>query len=96
MKDFTTIIKKPLVTEKGTMLRQEDNQVIFSVGIDANKIEIKKAVEGLFKVHVEDVRTILMKGKIKRFGRHEYRRSNWKKAIVKLKKGDSIEIYEGV
>lgn len=96
MKDLTTIIKKPLVTEKGTMLKEQGNQVLFAVAKDANKIEIKDAVEKLFKVHVTDVKTMVMKGKVKRYGRHEYQRSDWKKAIVTLKAGDTIEFYEGV
>jgi large subunit ribosomal protein L23 len=96
MKDYTKIIKRPIVTEKGTKLRQEENQVIFAVAKNANKIEIKKAVEELFGVHVEDVKTMNMSGKAKRFGMHNYNRPDWKKAIVKLKSGESIEFYEGV
>ncbi len=96
MKDITRILKRPLVTEKGTMLREEGNKVIFSVAPDANNIEIKKAVEELFGVHVEDVRTMNMKGKAKRWGHRSFERSDWKKAIVTLKAGESIEFYEGV
>jgi large subunit ribosomal protein L23 len=96
MKDYTQIIQRPIVTEKGTMLRQESNQVMFAVSRDANKIEIKKAVEALFNVHVEDVRTMNVDGKQKRFRQHSYKRSAWKKAIVTLKAGESIEFYEGV
>jgi large subunit ribosomal protein L23 len=96
MKDYTQIIKRPLITEKGTMLRDSANQVMFAVDIDANKIEIKKAVEALFNVHVEDVKTMNLSGKSKRFGTHGYKRSSWKKAIVKLKAGETIEFYEGV
>ena len=96
MKDFTQIIERPIITEKGTMLRQEGNQVVFSVNKNANKIEIKQAIENLFKVHVEDVKTMVMKGKKKRWGMHQYKRSTWKKAIVKLRDGESIEFYEGV
>ncbi|HPD22318.1 MAG: 50S ribosomal protein L23 [Pseudomonadota bacterium] len=96
MKDYTQIIKRPIVTEKGTMLRQEENQVVFAVAKHANKIEIKKAVEELFSVHVEDVKTMNMNGKTKRFGMHTYRRPDWKKAIVTLRSGESIEFYEGV
>ena len=96
MKDYTQIIKRPIVTEKGTMLRQQENQVIFAVAKNANKIEIKKAVEELFRVHVDDVKTMNMNGKIKRFGMHTYKRPDWKKAIVTLKSGESIEVYEGV
>ena len=96
MKDITTIIKKPLITEKGTMLRQDHNQVVFAVDKNSNKIEIKNAVEKLFKVNVEDVKTIVVKGKKKRVGRWESLRSDWKKAVVTLKEGDTIEFYEGV
>ncbi len=96
MKDYTQIIQRPIVTEKGTMLRQESNQIVFAVRKDANKIEIKKAVEELFNVHVEDVKTMNINGKSKRWGMHNYRRSDWKKAIVKLKAGESVEFYEGV
>lgn len=96
MKDITKIIERPIITEKGTMLRQDSNYVVFSVRGDANKIEIKQAVEDLFGVHVEGVQTMVVKGKKKRWGMHQYKRSTWKKAIVKLKEGESIEFYEGV
>lgn len=96
MKDITTILKKPLITEKGTMLKESANKVLFAVDKNANKIEIKDAVERLYKVHVLDVKTMVVKGKAKRFGRHAYQRSDWKKAVVTLKDGDSIEFYEGV
>ncbi len=96
MKDITKIIERPIITEKGTMLRQDSNYVVFSVRGDANKIEIKQAVEDLFGVHVEGVKTMVVKGKNKRWGAHQYKRSTWKKAIVKLKEGESIEFYEGV
>ena len=96
MKDFARILERPIITEKGTMLRQNANQIVFAVNKDANKIEIKHAIENLFSVHVEDVKTIVVKGKKKRGGMHQYRRSTWKKAIVKLKAGESIEFYEGV
>lgn len=96
MKDYTQIVKRPIVTEKGTVLRQEQNKVVFAVARNANKIEIKKAVEELFGVHVEDVRTLNMNGKSKRYGMHAYKRPDWKKAIVTLKSGESIEFYEGV
>ena len=96
MKDITTILKKPLITEKGTMLKESANKVLFAVDKNANKIEIKDAVERLYKVHVMDVKTMVVKGKAKRFGRHAYQRPDWKKAVVTLKDGDSIEFYEGV
>jgi large subunit ribosomal protein L23 len=96
MKTASSILKRPLVTEKGTQLREKDNKVVFSVAKDANKIEIKQAVEELFNVHVDDVKTMVMKGKIKRWGYRPYQRSDWKKAIVTLKAGETIEFYEGV
>ncbi|HOO39172.1 MAG TPA: 50S ribosomal protein L23 [Deltaproteobacteria bacterium] len=96
MKDFTQIIEKPIITEKGTMLRQDGNQLVFAVHKDANKIEIKQAIEDLFSVHVEDVKTMVVKGKTKRWGMHQYKRRAWKKAIVTLRQGESIEFYEGV
>ena len=96
MKTASSILKRPLVTEKGTQLRDKDNKVIFSVAKDANKIEIKRAVEELFNVHVEDVKTMVMKGKTKRWRYRPYQRSDWKKAIVTLKAGETIEFYEGV
>ena len=96
MRNITQILKKPLVTEKGTRLREKDNKVIFAVPKDANKVEIKKAVEEMFSVHVEDVKTMIMKGKTKRWGQHAYARSDWKKAIITLKAGESIALYEGV
>jgi len=96
MKTASSILKRPLVTEKGTQLRDKDNKVIFSVAKDANKIEIKRAVEELFNVHVEEVKTMVMKGKTKRWRYRAYQRSDWKKAIVTLKAGETIEFYEGV
>ncbi len=96
MKDRTKIIKRPLITEKGTMLRAENNQIIIAVERAANKIEIKQAVEEVFRVHVEEVRTMVVKGKAKRWGRHAYQRSDWKKAIVTLREGESVELFEGV
>jgi large subunit ribosomal protein L23 len=96
MKDFSQILKRPLITEKGTRLREKDNKVIFAVPRDANKVEIKHAVEEMFNVHVEGVKTMIVKGKTKRWGLHPYSRSDWKKAIVTLKKGETIAFYEGV
>ena len=96
MKDFARLLERPIITEKGTMLRQKANQLVFAVDRNANKIEIKQAIEELFNVHVEEVKTIVVKGKKKRWGMHQYRRSTWKKAVVKLKAGESIEFYEGV
>ncbi|KPJ60962.1 MAG: 50S ribosomal protein L23 [Latescibacteria bacterium DG_63] len=90
------IVRRALVTEKGTQIREAANQYIFEVDPRANKFEIKKAVEAIFSVEVGSVRTVRMKGKMKRMGVHSGRRAHWKKAIVTLKKGQSIELFEQV
>ena len=89
------IILGPLVTEKSTR-GSENNQVTFKVSLDASKPEIKKAVESLFEVKVKQVNTIRMKGKVKRFKGHVGKRSNWKKAIVSLQEGETIDMMTGV
>jgi len=89
------IIIKPVVTEKSIGL-MENNKYVFKVALSANKIEIKKAVEEIFKVKVGDVNTVRVKGKEKRMGRSVGRTSDYKKAIVQLAEGDSIEIFEGL
>lgn len=94
MKEPRSVIIRPHITEK--MSKEKDNfKYAFEVDIDANKHEIKKAVEELFKVKVIDVKTVIVKGKVKRLGRFEGRRKDWKKAIVTLKKGDVIPLFEG-
>lgn len=95
MKSPHEIIRRPLLTEKGTRLKEEQNKYLFEVARAANKIEIKKAVEALFRVHVLSVNTVSLKGKEKRVGRFRGRTSDWKKAIVTLKAGDTIEFVEG-
>lgn len=89
------IIKKPLVTEKGTLAGQAANQYFFKVDVKATKPGIRAAVESIFKVKVENVRTMNVAGKLKRVGRSVGRTSNWKKAVVTLKEGDRIEFLEG-
>lgn len=96
MKNPRKIIKVPLVSEKGTNMRLDQNKYVFKVDKKANKLEIKRAIEELFKVKVEDVATMMMHGKPKRMGRFEGRRPDWKKAIVRLKKGEIIELFETV
>ena len=96
MKSTNRIIKQAIVSEKGTIMRDESNRYVFKVNPDANKIEIKSAIEKAFSVKVLDVKTMNMKGKTKRLGRFEGKRSSWKKAIVRLKEGDSIDIFEKV
>ena len=91
-----TIVRRALITEKGTRIRERENGYLFEVARDANKIEIREAVRKLFNVQVEDVRTVLVRGKKKRIGRFAGMRPHWKKAIVTLKAGDTIEFFEGV
>ena len=90
------IIRRPLITEKGTILKDDNNQLVFEVDPHSNKSEIKKAVEKLFKVTVVSVKTQNRAGKPKRLGRSAGRRRNWKKAIVTLKQGDRVDFFEGV
>jgi large subunit ribosomal protein L23 len=95
MKSVYQVLVCPMLTEKGTLLKETDNKVLFKVAKDANKIEIKKAVEEIFKVKVDRVATMNYKGKKKRMGRYEGRRADWKKAIVKLKEGEKLDFIEG-
>jgi large subunit ribosomal protein L23 len=96
LKPARKIILKPLVTEKSTDLRVKEDKYAFEVDLKANKPEIKKAIEELFKVNVVGVHTMIVHGKVKRMGRFEGKRPNWKKAIVSLKKGEKIEFFETV
>ncbi len=96
MKTSYEVLLSPLLTEKGTLLKEKDNKVLFKVARDANKIEIKKAVEEIFKVKVNCVTTINCKGKKKRLGRHEGKRPDWKKAVVALKEGEKLDFIEGM
>ena len=96
MRNPREIIRIPLVSEKSTSMRINENKYVFKVDKKANKLEIKRAIEELFKVKVEDVTTMIMYGKPKRLGRFEGRRPDWKKAVVRLKKGETIELFETV
>jgi large subunit ribosomal protein L23 len=96
VRDARSIILKPLVTEKGSRLREQGNKYLFSVAPDANKIEIKRAVQDIFNVKVKDVKTIVVHGKVKRMGVFEGKRPNWKKAVVTLEAGSSIDLFEQV
>jgi large subunit ribosomal protein L23 len=104
-----SVIKRPLLTEKSARLRETGGasesaaegeeyaqKVLFEVARDANKIEIRAAVQQLFKVTVTEVRTLVVRGKVKRVGRFSGQRPSWKKAFVTLKPGDNIEFFEGV
>lgn len=91
-----SIIKRPLMlTEKGNVLRETQNQYFFEVDRRANKIQIKAAVESLFNVKVLAVRTLVMRGHTRRMGRGYAKTKNWKKAIVSVKDGDTISFFEG-
>jgi large subunit ribosomal protein L23 len=90
------IIRRPLVTEKSNLAREEDNVVTLAVDPRANKHEIRNAVETLFEVQVLDVRTMRMPRKTRRVGKTMGRKAEWKKAIVRLAEGQSIEFFEGV
>ncbi len=96
MKNTYEVLRGPLLTERGTLLKETDNKVLFRVAKDANKIEIKRAVEEIFKVKVDRVTTMNCKGKRKRMGRHEGKRPDWKKAIVTLKEGEKLDFIEGM
>jgi large subunit ribosomal protein L23 len=95
-KDPHSILIRPLLTEKVTRLREEKNQIAFVVAPNANKIEVRQAAEEALKVHVEKVRIINMKGKRKRLGRSEGRRPDVKKAILTLRAGEKVDLFEGV
>lgn len=90
------MVVRPLMTEKSMRLKDERNAVTFQVVPDANKVEIRQAVEAIFNVKVSAVRTSNMEGKLKRMGRHQGRRPSWKKAVVTLAPGHKIELVEGV
>lgn len=89
------IVRRPLITEKTTIQKDEFNQLSFEVAPKANRVEIKKAIEEVFGVRVSSVRTMQVRGKLKRRGRILGRRRNWKKAIVTLMPGERIEFFEG-
>ena len=89
------IIKRPLDTEKLDRMRDRENKFAFEIDMKANKTEIKQAIEALFKVKVVAIKTAIVRGKFRRIGRNEGRRPNWKKAIVTLKEGDAISLFEG-
>ena len=89
------VVLGPVVTEKGTLVNESSNQVVFRVNPHANKVEIRQAIEVLFKVKVTKVRTFRQLGKIRRVGRHMGRRADWKKGYVTLAEGSRIDFFEG-
>ncbi len=95
MKNLYEVIRRPLLTEKSTLLKEAQRTLVFEVHRDATKPEIKKAVEALFDTKVEAVRVAIVHGKVKRQGRHAGRRPDWKKAFVVLKEGaKTVEFFE--
>lgn len=96
MKNARSIIIKPLVTEKGSQVREAENKYLFSVAKTANKIEIKRAVEEIFDVKVKSVKTATVHGKVKRLGVYSGKRPDWKKAVVTLEPGQTIDLFEQV
>jgi large subunit ribosomal protein L23 len=90
------IIKRPLITEKTSIQKEDYNQITFEVDRRANRVEIKRAVESIFNVNVAAVRTIQVKGKTKQRGRIVGKRRDWKKAIVRLMPGERIDFFDGV
>jgi large subunit ribosomal protein L23 len=96
LKSERNIIRKPIVTEKAVWLKEKTNKYVFEVEKNCNKIEIKHAIEKLFKVTVTDIWTHTTHGKVRTRGRSHGRRPDWKRAIVQLKTGDTIEFLEGV
>lgn len=96
MKDPRDVVRRALITEKGTVLREARQQYLFEVQRDANKIEIKRAVETIFNVKVASVRTQQVHGKVRRQGRFVGRKNDWKKAIVTLQPDQKIELFEQI
>jgi large subunit ribosomal protein L23 len=94
--DIHQVIREPHITEKATLQKGLANQVTFKVHKDANKLEIKKAVETLLNAKVLQVKTMNLRGKSRRLGRNIGKRSDWKKAVVRLAPGEKIEFFEGV
>ncbi len=96
MKDLLHVIRSPLTTEKGTLVNEQGNQFVFKVRPEANKIEIRRAVETFFKVKVEKVHTMNYLGKNRRVGKSVGQRPRWKKAYVTLATGQRIDLFENV
>ena len=94
--DLYKVIKAAHITEKGTLQKELQNQIAFKVDRKANKVEIRRAVETLFKTKVVDVKTMNIKGKRRRVGRTLGKKADWKKAVVKLAPRESLEFFEGM
>jgi len=94
--DIYQVIKEPRITEKANIQKEDTNQVTFKVHKKANKVEIRQAVETFFKIKVLDVRTMNVRGKRRRMGKTVGKKSDWKKAVVRLAPGENIEFFEGM
>jgi len=94
--DMYQVLKRPLITEKGTRQKEQSNQMIFEVDRRANRVMVRNAVESIFKVNVLSVKLMNVKGKERRVGKNVGRRPDWKKAIVRLGPGENIEFFEGI
>lgn len=93
MKPLHQIIRKPLISEKGNLLKEHSGVVTFEVARDANKVEIKRAIEDAFEVKVKTVNTAVIRGKVKRVGTNLGQRNNWKKAFITLEEGHDIDFF---
>lgn len=96
MMELYQVIKKPLITEKGTKQKEQYNQLAFVVDQRANKVLVRNAIESIFKVKVLSVQMMKVRGKQRRVGRNAGKRADWKKAIVRLAPGENIEFFEGI
>lgn len=94
MKSLYQVVIRPIISEKADSMREGGGVYTFEVHPDANKIEVRKAVETIFQVEVDQVRTVIIRGKVKRVGRTAGKKKNWKKAYVTLKQGHSIDLFQ--
>lgn len=94
MRTVYEVIKRPIISEKSTALAEVAGRYAFEVALQANKFEIREAIQRLFNVHVREVRTLIVHGKVKRLGQGIVKRPNWKKAIVTLAEGQKIEFFQ--
>jgi large subunit ribosomal protein L23 len=94
MRSMYDVVKRPIISEKSTALAEVAGRYVFEVAVQANKQEIRDAVQKLFNVKVSKVHTMIMQGKMKRVGRFETKRSNWKKALVTLAEGQKIDFFQ--
>ncbi len=94
MRTVYEVVRRPIISEKSTALAELAGRYVFEVALQANKQEIRDAVQRLFSVKVREVRTMIMHGKVKRVGRFESKRPNWKKALVTLAEGQKIEFFQ--